>query len=164
MPTGDPQPRRLNGLERALIAIGACCVVLGGLVAAFTGPLELARGSWLAAYLVLICGAAQYALGRIPAWLAAGPLSRGQQWSQLVCWNLGNALVITGTLMRTPVLVDTGAVLLVSGLVIAGGAVRRIDPPTRAAHVGGWAYRVVLLALAISVPVGVLLAHLRNPG
>lgn len=35
--------------------LGVCFVVVGGRVAAATGPLELAQGSWLAAYLVLVC-------------------------------------------------------------------------------------------------------------
>lgn len=37
-----------------LTATGVGCVVLGGVIAAVTGPLDLAHGSWLAAYLVLV--------------------------------------------------------------------------------------------------------------
>jgi len=35
---------------------GAGCVIVGGLVAAVTGPSGLEQGSWLAAYSVLVCG------------------------------------------------------------------------------------------------------------
>jgi hypothetical protein len=55
----SPVPNRDLPAE-ILIFVGASCVVLGGLVAAFTGPLQLTDGSWLAAYLVLVCGEAQY--------------------------------------------------------------------------------------------------------
>ncbi len=62
---GDP--------ARLLVVVGTCCVVLGGFVAAVTGPLTLADGSWLAAYLVLVGGLAQCALGQVPSWLTAPP-------------------------------------------------------------------------------------------
>ncbi|GAC1387204.1 MAG: hypothetical protein NVSMB43_26700 [Pseudarthrobacter sp.] len=46
-------PGRLPGMnrvpERAGYALGVGFIVLGGLVAAVTGPLHLDRGSWLAA-------------------------------------------------------------------------------------------------------------------
>lgn len=155
--------RSADAPERALVVTGGCCVVLGGLVAAVTGPLDVAHGSWLAAYLVLVCGVAQFVFGRLPAWLAARPRHAGLGWTQLGCWNLGNALVVAGTLGAVPALVDIGAGLLVVGIVLAGVAVRRTAAHNRASRLLGWSYRVLLLVLVVSVPVGIVLANLRAP-
>ncbi len=146
-----------------MIMIGVACVVLGGLVAAVTGPLDLRHGSWLAAYLVLVCGTAQVVVG----WMQSGsssvtpatPLVRG--WVQVACLNLGNAAVIGGTLTRAPWMVDGGALLLVVALGIAFHAVR---PGTVSSRVAGgllWAYRGLLLLLVVSLPIGSVLAHIR---
>jgi len=68
--------------------------------------------------------------------------------------------VIAGSLTGVPVLVDAGAVLLVTGLVIAlAHAVRRAPPVPRLV---GWPYRCLLAFLMISAPVGAVLAHLRS--
>jgi len=157
----------------ALIAIGVCCVVLGGLVAAVTGPLDLAHGSWTAAYLVLVAGVTQCAMGRSRARRPdmAQPRSRDSAswgWAQVGAWNLGNALVICGTLAGAPSVVDFGSVLLVVALVIALHATR--PATTVAARSAGqrvspwadWAYRALLLVLAVSIPVGMVLSHLRH--
>ena len=150
---------------RVLAAVGTGCVVLGGLVAAATGPLRLAEESWLAAYLVLVGGVSQYAIGRVPTLVAAAPTPGRWGWAQIVCWNLGNVAVVTGTLIATPALVDVGAAFLAAGLVIAWLVVRRIDVTkarSRAVRVGCRAYRGLLLLLLASLPIGVLLAHLRH--
>lgn len=157
--------RPLGRLEAALVAVGAGCVILGGLVAAVTGPLGLEHGSWLAAYLVLVGGVAQVAFGLAPALLTARPASMG--WSTLTAWNVGNTLVVAGTLAELPLMVDGGSVLLVIGLATALYAVRRSpghserSEPRRAALLVGWAYRALLLVLLVSIPIGVVLAHVR---
>lgn len=141
-----------------LTAVGAGSVVLGGLVAAFTGPLELARGSWLAAYLVLVGGAAQYTMGRARSPRSDMSPPQRSSWAQVGCWNGGNALVIGGTLAGAPPLVDLGSALLVVALVIAFRAAcsGRLSPLIDRA------YRAMLLVLALSIPVGVVLSHLRH--
>ncbi len=148
-----------------LVVVGAGCVVLGGLVAALTGPLRLAQGSWLAAYLVLVCGVSQYAMGRVPALVAAAPTPDRCGWTQLGCWNLGNAAVVVGTLLALPAVVDLGAAFLAAGLTIAWLVVRRTDTASkrsRAARATVWVYRGWLLLLLVSLPVGMLLAQLRH--
>lgn len=149
---------------RVLVAIGAGCVVLGGLVAAVTEPLKLADGSWLAAYLVLVCGVAPYAMGHAPAHLAGREPTAFLGWAGLLCWNLGNAGVIAGTLTATPLLVDAGAPSLVAGLVIAWLAARRTSGATGRPWLRtlGWTYRILLLVLAVSILVGVALAYLGS--
>lgn len=157
-----------------MVVIGGILVVLGGLIAAVTGPLELEHGSWLAAYLVLVCGVAQFAMGTVQS----GQASSGEEtsprlgWAQLVSLNVGNAAVIVGTLTREPLVVDGGVVFLVIALGIALYAVR---PWRRSAEetVAGlattsgtgrfllWTYRVFLVLLVVSLPIGSILAHLR---
>jgi hypothetical protein len=170
MSNGQALPGARNGLRPAgvLTAIGACCVVLGGLVAAATGPLDLARGSWLAAYLVLVAGVAQCAMGQARTRRPDVARSRRWDWTHICCWNLGNAVVIGGTLAGVPLMVDTGSVLLVVALAIALHTARRpAGAParplaTRMPTVVDWAYRALLLVLAVSIPVGMALSHLRS--
>ena len=147
---------------RVLVVAGACCVVLGGVVAAVTGPLELDKGSWLAAYLVLVCGVAQYAIGQAWARPAEQLDPRVLGWTQVASWNLGNAAVIGGTLTDIPLLVDIGALLLVIGLGIALRPVHSTAGQDSMSRLASRAYRGLLLLLLVSIPVGVGLAHLRG--
>lgn len=159
------QPAGL-GPAAALTIIGVVCVVLGGLVAAVTGPLDLVHGSWAAAYLVLVAGAAQTAMGRARTWWPETERSRSRGWLQLGCWNAGSALVIGGTLTSAPLLVDIGSVLLVVALVLAllGTRSESTGTPseTPLSTLVAWGYRALLLVLALSIPVGIVLSHLRH--
>lgn len=140
----------------ALVGVGTALVVLGGLVSAVTGPWELADGSWLAAYLVLVCGVAQCAMGLAQEYLGAHRLGSPVAWVQFVCWNVGNASVIVGTLSDSPLFVDCGGVVLLIALAISLYATRRASRTLL-----GWGYRIVVAVLAVSIPVGILLAHTR---
>lgn len=138
-----------------LVVVGACWVVLGGLVAAVTGPMNLEHGSWTAAYLVLVCGMAQCAFGEARAHLGLTRPAGLQRWMELLGWNLGNIAVFTGILASIPVLSDVGGVLLLVALVTQFRSVHR----TRRVLLAG-AYRVVLAILIISIPIGLVLGHL----
>lgn len=167
---GQPMntPRNRSTPATVLIVIGCCCVVLGGLVAAVTGPLALAHGSWLAAYLVLVCGVAQFAMGHAHTWHRAGSQARGRDWVQVGTWNLGNASVIGGTLATTPLAVDLGSILLVAALAIALHTARPRAGTTAPAGIEQvsplvhWSYLIVLVVLAVSIPIGVVLSHVRH--
>ncbi|MCK9250855.1 MAG: hypothetical protein M0P31_17990 [Solirubrobacteraceae bacterium] len=142
-----------------LVVLGIACVVLGGLVAAVTDPLDLESGSWAAAYLVLVGGVAQVAMGAARIVLhprAVGPVPGGQDgvaagpvrdgWVQVAAWNGGNVGVIVGTLVDVPAIVAVASVPLVVALVIAlraaGTGARAVDdvgrsgrgPSDRTAH------------------------------
>ncbi|AZI57613.1 hypothetical protein EH165_05040 [Nakamurella antarctica] len=146
-----------------LAGIGWCCIILGGLVAAVTSPLALEHGSWLAAYLVLVAGLAQYVMGAVRRLYRHEAGTQRGGWAQAGAWNLGNVGVITGVLVSAPLLVDLGSVLLVIALAIALRADwGRPDSP-RQVTVVDWTYRTLLLVLAVSIPIGIVLAHLRNP-
>lgn len=137
--------------------VGVCFVVLGGLVAAVASPLDIFKGSWLAAYLVLVCGVSLAALGRAQALFPRRPVSV-QIWRiQFVAWIIGNAFVIAGTMDRKPLSVVLGGILL---LVVLGLALWVLREGVRNAW--GWAYVSMLLILTVSVPIGLILAHLRN--
>ena len=139
-------------------AVALLCVVAGGLVAAVTGPLHLEHGSWAAAYLVLVGGVAQGVLGISQYFLAPRRFSGWRVVAELVAWNAATALVIGGTLVANPWVVDAGGVLLVAALALMFEAVR--GPRTRYT----WAlrvYRALVAVVAVSIPVGLVLAHLR---
>lgn len=147
-----------------LATVGMCCIVLGGLVAAVTSPLDLAHGSWVAAYLVLVGGVAQYLMGRARP-LRQEEAQRRWAWTQFGVWNLGNAGVIIGTLAGQTLPVAVGSVALFVGLAIALHAARPSALPSHGPVSGpftSWAYRALLVALAISIPVGVALSYIRD--
>lgn len=155
-----------------MVISGGCGVVLGGLVAAVTGPMNLDQGSWLAAYLVLVCGVAQYTMGTMQTRLGPRQPSVAGSWTQLACWNLGNLAVMAGTLTGITRVVDLGALLLLITLGIAvrgwrnragagAGDDARVGRGPRAGLVE-WGYRGLVLLLLVSVPTGVVLAHLRS--
>lgn len=152
-PAADAAPR----FAKTMFAAGVACVVAGGLVAAFTGPLGLAKGSWAAAYLVLVCGTASCAIGAAQTRLTVRPIRPALARSQAAAWALGNAAVIAGTLTGLPLVVDAGAALLVAALGAALGLTRGA---ARALPL--WAYRAALIVLLVSVPIGMVLAHVRN--
>lgn len=140
-----------------MVALGGVAVVLGGLTAAVTGPFDWAKGSWVAAYLVLVVGVAQYVMGRMRP---AGRRPDRSGWAQVVGWNLGSLLVVGGTLVATPVLVTVGSALLVVGLGHA--LLADLRAPERARPWVTWGYAAMLIVLLVSIPVGTILSHLRN--
>lgn len=153
VPTGEPARRA----PAVFFGIGSVFVVLGGLVAAVTGPLKLSHGSWLAAYLVLVCGVAQCAFGLAERHLVVTPVRPGAFRAQLICWNAGNAAVVAGTLTAVEAVVDVGGALLVIPLVLTVLAVR--NSPHRLLRLGCIA---VMGVLAVSIPVGLVLSYLRH--
>jgi hypothetical protein len=154
------------GAERAWHAVpfvlwGFVGIIGGGLVAAVTHPLGwLEHGSWAAAYLVLVVGVAQLGLGVGQAWLADRLPGRGRVALELVTWNAGSALVVLGTLVAHPWVVDLGGVLLVVALAAYLLALCGQSGSPRWAR---WTYRLLVLVVLVSVPVGLVLSTVRHP-
>lgn len=147
--------------------VGSLCVIAGGLVAAVTGPLTLAHGSWAAAYLVLVAGVAQIALAAGQGMLAGQarhPVGHRLLLVELAGWNLGNAAVIAGTLWSATWLVNLGGAMLVVALgallVATRGGPGRADV-ARGRQVALLAVRALVALLLVSIPVGLWLAHVR---
>ena len=133
-------------------------VITGGLTAAVTGPLGLEHGSWSAAFQVLVGGVLQGVLGTAQHRLAARTPGRGVLLAELLTWNLGGLAVIGGTVAAAPLLVDAGGALLVAAMVLMLRAVgRRAQGPTWLL----WVFRAALVVTAVSIPIGLVLAHLR---
>lgn len=133
-------------------------VITGGLVAAVTGPLGLEHGSWSAAFQVLVGGVLQAALGIAQHALAPRGPSARTLVAEALTWNLGCLAVIAGTLLTAPLIVDGGGLLLVVALALMIRAVGR------GGHGPAWAlwtYRAVLVVTLVSIPIGLLLAHVR---
>ncbi|MGO4692484.1 hypothetical protein [Glaciibacter sp. 2TAF33] len=137
---------------------GTASVVVGGLVAAATGPLQLVHGSWAAAYLVLVNGVGQVALGTAQTALAPHPHSPAVLTTQLAAWNAGGAAVIGGTLVRVPQIVDAGGLLLVIALALM---IRTVRGRTAGPRWALWTYRLLLIIVLVSIPIGLVLAHVR---
>ncbi|MEO7979862.1 MAG: hypothetical protein ABI807_03025 [Sporichthyaceae bacterium] len=141
------------------VAVGAACIVAGGLVAAVTAPAPSEHGTWAAAYLVLVAGVAQVVLGVGQALLAPRPPAQRMVAAQVIAWNISNAAVLAGTVAGDTAFVDAGGVLLVVVLVLmlrgarGGGATPR------------WllaAFRLLAVVLLVSIPVGLVLARTRS--
>lgn len=151
--------------ESVMVAAGVSAVVLGGVVAALTGPLGLARGSWIAAYLVLVLGVVQVAMGHSRIQRPTTRVRARWGWAQWGCWNTGGTAVIAGTVVARSWAVDVGSVLLLVALALALDAARADPRPAAGTDSRLWVvgYRVLLLVLAVSVPIGVILSHARHP-
>ncbi|GAA4833715.1 hypothetical protein GCM10023354_11540 [Garicola koreensis] len=133
-------------------------IISGGLVAAVTGPLDLEHGSWSAAYQVLVGGVVQAGLGAAQHALAAQRPGVPMLVAQLAAWNMGSAAVIGGTLLTMPLLVDAGGLLLVVTLVLM---IRTVRGSRQGPAWALWTYRILLTITLISIPIGLVLAHLR---
>lgn len=139
---------------------GSGCVVIGGLVAAVTGPLELGDGSWLAAFLVLVGGVVPIALGAGQAWLSPQEPSSTIVRTQLIAWYIGVVATVVGTLIASPVLTSAGAVAVAVALGAFLVGVRRPSAADR--RLIGACYRTVAGLVLVSLPVGVFLSWSRH--
>ncbi|PFG44903.1 hypothetical protein ATJ97_0177 [Georgenia soli] len=141
------------------VSVGLVCIIVGGLVAAVTGPTGFEDGSWAAAYLVLVAGVAQLGLGvgqaLVPARL---PTPRTRAW-EIVMWNAGNTAVLAATLAGTPVLVAAGGLVLIVALALFAHAVRG---PRTGSAVLFVAHLLLVCVIAVSIPVGLVLSVLRH--
>lgn len=146
-----------SGLVFALI--GTVSVIVGGLIAAVSRPLDWSYGSWVSAYLVLVTGVAQFVLGvgqdHLTDHLSERPLRRRTIWTEIAGLNIGSAAVISGTLMSRPWIVDVGGLLIFIALVQALLAVRGVPSGVLAVL-----YRLIIGIVIVSIPVGLVLAHL----
>lgn len=168
--TGDgPLLEGLNGTRSAwlkpYIVAGFTCIVAGGLLAAATAYVTTQKTAWATAYIVLVGGIAQIGLGAAVAWLAPTAPRRFAWWA-FIGWNIGNACVLAGQMTGVLLVTDLGTVVLIAALVIvliaagdrgARGGAEKAMPPHPAVL---WAFRSLVLLLAVTMPIGVILAHI----
>ncbi len=129
---------------------GLVAIIAAGALSAALAHAPTRAAMWLTAYLVLVVGIAQVALGAGQAGLASRPPPSALLGSQWLLFNGANALVISGRLLVRPAAVAVGAVLLAMALGLFLRGVRGAD--------GGWllqVYRLLVALLACSALVGV---------
>jgi hypothetical protein len=152
---------------RPFLVAGVACIIAGGLVAAATAYVTTQKTAWATAYIVLVGGVAQIGLGAAVAWLAPTAPRRAAWWT-FAGWNLGNAGVLSGQLAGILILTDIGTAILVAALVTVLAAVggwrgrgARASATGAPEHPGVlWAFRGLVILLAVTMPIGVILAHL----
>jgi hypothetical protein len=144
-------------LAAPFLRLGGACVVVGGLASAASAGAPSQQSAWAVAYLVLVAGVAQIglALGQL---LATRP-TRAATSAELGCWNVGNALVLAGVLLPVTTLVDLGGALLVVALALALHGVQGARPAGAARWALG-AFRMLVVVLGVSIPIGLVLARL----
>lgn len=141
----------------ATLGVGA--IVAGGVTAAAIAHAPTRHGVWAVAYLVLVAGVAQVGLGLGQALLATQTPTPRLVTAELLAWNVGNAAVIIGTIAGVSPVVYVGSALLVIGLALFVFAARGGQQRWRYAR---WAFRLVVLILLVSIPIGLTLAQARR--
>lgn len=175
-----PTPRRAAVLGEPVARVwllpflyaGVACIVGGGLLAAASAYASTEKTAWATAYLVLVGGVAQVALGAAVTWLRPGARPRWG-WIAFAAWNLGNAGVLAGQLAAVVALTDVGSALLVVALaLVLASTVRR--PGARGSATYGsspehlavrhplllWGFRALIVILLAGIVVGTALAQL----
>ncbi|MGH7876959.1 MAG: hypothetical protein ACRENM_04725, partial [Candidatus Dormibacteraceae bacterium] len=125
MSSHEPPTPRLNwSAATPFVVTGLASITAGGLMSALTASAPSRHSSWLVAYLVLVVGVAQIAVGAGQAVLARRPISPAWLTLELLAFNVGNLLVVIGTLLYRPPLVDAGGTLFGIGLILFLAGVR----------------------------------------
>lgn len=142
----------------SFFALASLGIIGGGLLSAVTAHSPTQSASWASAYLVLVVGVASGGLGYGRLMLAAQPATPLRIWVEFLTWAVGNAGVLVGTLTAPAGWVEVGSALMVYSLVsvvlgIRGGPARGVIR---------WLFITLVTVVAVSIPVGVLLSHLRR--
>lgn len=143
------RPRASDGSLIWCLGCSAAWIAGGGIAAAVNSASAFQHGSWLAAYLVLVGGMSQLALGAGLLLLHAPPSPARVAYVRLGLWNLGTVLVPAGVLLDAAGLVSAGSFVLLGALLLFCSGTLRAPSRVRALM-----YYVVALALAGSVLVG----------
>lgn len=133
-------------------------VIVGGALAAATAYVTSEKTAWATAYIVLVGGVAQAGLGAALGWLA--PQARpAVNWAAFVLWNLGNIGVLAGQLSDVVAETFIGGGLLVIALVLV--IIETAEGTRHRAPVHPvwlWAFRGLVVLLAVTIPIGLVLA------
>lgn len=148
-----------SGLPFAVV--GVACIVAGGLISAIAASSPSENSSWAVAYLVLVGGVAQVVVGVLQSRLVARPLSPAFLLAEFLTWNLGNAAVIAGQLLGYQFVLDAGGVVLGASLLLLLAGVRGVLPTTAWERRSLYAYRLVLLIVLVSIPIGLVVGHIK---
>lgn len=147
----------MNSPTAPFIPTGWAAILAGGLVAAAIAHAPSHELVWMVAYLVLVPGAAQCAIGRGLRCLPERAPNPSLAWGEWVLLNLGHAGIIAGTLSARFTLVAGATVVYWIALLWLGLQVRNA-----ARRPGLLAYRALLVLLALAALVGVTLAAVSS--
>lgn len=139
--------------------VGTAGILAGGGVAAAARPVGWDSGSWAAAYLVLVVGLGSWVggltLGLVPARDGGPPRTADRRATPLLAgWIASNAAILTGNLLDVRTILVLGSVLLLLVLIASAYVLRR----DAAASPWLTAYSAGVVLLAVSMPIGLLLA------
>ncbi|MEO7124400.1 MAG: hypothetical protein ABI400_15065 [Lacisediminihabitans sp.] len=148
----------MNKAGIPFLILGGICIIAGGLISAVAAASPSYIASWAVAYIVLVAGVAQLILGIGQAQLAS---TQPPVWLivvEVIALNLANVAVLIGSLAELRNLSYIGAALLVIALVLFVWAVRGHHSRSRLLL---WAFRVIVVVLAVTAPIGLVIAHSR---
>jgi len=156
VPDAGRETRLETRLERAApFWIGAAlAVAASGTVSAISAFAPSYLASWSAAYLALVLGFAQAVIGTARVLLPARPPKPGTVVVEALAFDAAGLAVLLGTAVNRPAVTTAGAVVLMGVLAIWAYTERRSvrGGPWR------WAFWAMVSVLAVSAPVGVVLA------
>lgn len=135
---------------------GLLAIIAGGALSAALAHAPTRPVMWLVAYLVLVVGIAQIALGAGQSRLAWRALSPALLTSQWLLFNCANGLVIAGRLLAQPAAIVAGAVMLAAAL---GLFLRGVSGAGRGRLL--YTYRSLVVLLGCSALIGVGLSIWR---
>jgi len=105
------------------IAFGSSAVIAGGLLSAFSAHSAEYFTAWSVAYLVLVVGVVQVALGIGVRNLAKHTPTFKQVLAAFLLFNFGNAAVITSTILYYTSVIDGSYLVPIGSLLIAAAMV-----------------------------------------
>ncbi|MCU6481538.1 hypothetical protein [Arthrobacter sp. A2-55] len=148
----------MNKSAIPFLTLGGISLILGGVVSAASAGSPSYTSAWAVAYLVLVGGLAQLVLGIGQAELASKRLPAGLLAAEVALLNLSTVAVLLGTILTAPALTYAGAGLLLVTLVAFIWAVRGASQ-----HLPWllWAFRIMVVVLLVSAPIGLVIAHSR---
>lgn len=147
------------------LTLGVVTVIAGGLIAAVVAQDPTEKPVWASAYLVLVAGLGQVGLALGRTMLVSHPPTYAAVNRDFSVFAVGNAGVVVGTLTDAVWLVDLGGALLVIALAlmvwgVRGGAEVASHRPPDWLVALLWIYRVLVVVLLVSIPVGIVLANM----
>jgi hypothetical protein len=148
-----------NSSANLFIVFGAAAIIAGGLLSAFSAHSAEYFTAWSVAYIVLVVGVVQVALGLGVRHLAPRAPSFTSTLTAFLLFNLGNAAIITSTVLyytsvhNISYLVPIGSISIASAMVLF---VRFV----RGAKKSLWsrAYYALLCVVLVSVIAGLFLS------
>ncbi len=143
----------VRDISMPFAAFGTAAIIAAGIIAAAIAYHPTEHLVWMVAYLVLIVGVVQYALGVGQARLAVKRPSARAISGQWLVLNLGNAGVIAGTLLDSFATVVAGTVLFAAAMLWFALHARGGE--------AGWlrrGYRALVLVMLVSSLVGLVVS------